>query len=789
MNPAPYITDQKADPGLMPDDENTVVLFTTSVSDGNDNVTGVEVDLSSLGGSANQAMYDDGTNGDATADDDIYSIEYTVPSGLAAGGRSLTVTATDGDSQTDQQDITFTVCDINTPLIIDNPEAVWRGNWEHGTTSEDFSDDTCWSAAGTGTDTITWTFSVPFAQSYDVYAWWSRHANRASDAPYTISHSGGSDTVEVNQQVKGGQWNYLGTYSFAKGVYDVVLTDDANGYVVGDAIMFVPDSFSYPWPISDNLDADFTSGWEYPGTPAPGDQYATDFYYSVEGTGADIATWTLSVPTTGTYSVYAMWPDSTYYARNAPFTINHAGGPDTVRMSQEIKGGKWNWLGTYTFNAGNNTVVLTDDADDIVIADAIKFEAGAHSPTASYPIVDNPDADFKGQWIYPGTPAPGDQYATDFYYSIEGTGADTATWTIDVPTTGTYSVYAWWPDNATYYAIDAPYTISHAGGSDMVIMSQKIQGGRWNWLGTYTFNAGNNTVVLTDDAADAVIADAIKFEAGAHSPTASYPIVDNPDADFFGEWYEPASADDKYGADVYYSVKGTGADTATWTVDVPTTGTYSVYAWWCQGTNRATNAPYTINHAGGADTVTVSQEIKGGMWNWLGTYTFNAGNNTVVASDNANEYVFADAIKFEPGAHSPVTVWPIGDNPDAEYIGQWHLIGASEPNQYGSDFYYHSSGTGANTATWYFDVPVAGNYNVYAWWDEGLNRATDAPYTVEYEGGTGREYDTVDVNQKLNGGQWNLLGTYYFDAGVYSVVLSDDANEYVMADAVKFEPI
>ena len=42
------------------------------------------------------------------------------------------------------------------------------------------------------------------------------------------------------------------------------------------------------------------------------------------------------------------------------------------------------------------------------------------------------------------------------------------------------------------------------------------------------------------------------------------------------------------------------------------------------------------------------------------------------------------------------------------------------------------------------------------------------------------------MNQKLNGGQWNLLGTYYFDIGVYSVVLSDYANGFIMADAVKF---
>jgi hypothetical protein len=45
------------------------------------------------------------------------------------------------------------------------------------------------------------------------------------------------------------------------------------------------------------------------------------------------------------------------------------------------------------------------------------------------------------------------------------------------------------------------------------------------------------------------------------------------------------------------------------------------------------------------------------------------------------------------------------------------------------------------------------------------------------------------VNQEINGGQWNLLGTFPFIAGTSGhVVLSDDANDYVIADAIKFVP-
>ena len=47
---------------------------------------------------------------------------------------------------------------------------------------------------------------------------------------------------------------------------------------------------------------------------------------------------------------------------------------------------------------------------------------------------------------------------------------------------------------------------------------------------------------------------------------------------------------------------------------------------------------------------------------------------------------------------------------------------------------------------------------------------------------------TVDVNQKTNGSQWNLLGTFPFAAGTSgSVVLSDDADGYVIADAIRWK--
>jgi hypothetical protein len=108
---------------------------------------------------------------------------------------------------------------------------------------------------------------------------------------------------------------------------------------------------------------------------------------------------------------------------------------------------------------------------------------------------------------------------------------------------------------------------------------------------------------------------------------------------------------------------------------------------------------------------------------------------------------------------------------------------------------YHAPGSGA-TATWRPNIHTTANYKVYARWSAGPDRATDAPFTIYYYDVTIQDdcypmvisTETVRVNQQINGGQWNYLGTYAFAAGTSCyVVLSNDADGNVIADAVGWQ--
>ena len=62
------------------------------------------------------------------------------------------------------------------------------------------------------------------------------------------------------------------------------------------------------------------------------------------------------------------------HATNAPFEIRSARGASQVRVNLKHNTGKWNLLGEYGFARGRSAeIVLTNDADGNVLADAVKF--------------------------------------------------------------------------------------------------------------------------------------------------------------------------------------------------------------------------------------------------------------------------------------------------------------------------------------------------------------------------------------------------------------------------------
>ena len=108
------------------------------------------------------------------------------------------------------------------------------------------------------------------------------------------------------------------------------------------------------------------------------------------------ATWTPRIPRTGKYAVYVSYTSQPNSVSDARYTVYHKGGRTQFRINQRIGGSTWVYLGTFTFDEGENRegrVVLTNHSDyrGVVTADGVRFGGGVgqtergHAGTSGLP--------------------------------------------------------------------------------------------------------------------------------------------------------------------------------------------------------------------------------------------------------------------------------------------------------------------------------------------------------------------------------------------------------------------
>lgn len=107
------------------------------------------------------------------------------------------------------------------------------------------------------------------------------------------------------------------------------------------------------------------------------------------------------------------------------------------------------------------------------------------------------------------------------------------------------------------------------------------------------------------------------------------------------------------------------------------------------------------------------------------------------------------------------------------------------PGYWETDYAFATTQPISDGATFWFYVSQSGARTVDAWWTAGSNRSPAAPFVVYNASGT--KLTTVFADQRVNGGQWNELGTFNFTAGWNRVILSRwAASGYVViADAIQ----
>jgi hypothetical protein len=104
------------------------------------------------------------------------------------------------------------------------------------------------------------------------------------------------------------------------------------------------------------------------------------------------------------------------------------------------------------------------------------------------------------------------------------------------------------------------------------------------------------------------------------------------------------------------TAKGQPSAYVRWSPVIPEAGEYAVYVSYNAAPDRATDAHYIINHAGGRTDYRVNQQICGNYWVYIGHFKFPKGMNpdnasVILANDSEQEgaTISADCIKFGGG--------------------------------------------------------------------------------------------------------------------------------------------
>jgi N-acetylmuramoyl-L-alanine amidase CwlA len=91
--------------------------------------------------------------------------------------------------------------------------------------------------------------------------------------------------------------------------------------------------------------------------------------------------------------------------------------------------------------------------------------------------------------------------------------SDPAWYMANIPATGAYQIYAWYPANSGYNS-STPYVIVTTSGNQVVNVNQQINGGSWVSLGIFNLSGGDHNVVGVSrwtSGSGYVIADAVRI--------------------------------------------------------------------------------------------------------------------------------------------------------------------------------------------------------------------------------------------------------------------------------------
>ncbi|MDP6719554.1 MAG: hypothetical protein QGF59_12925, partial [Pirellulaceae bacterium] len=310
---------------------------------------------------------------------------------------------------------------------------------------EGHEEDVHFAAGDSSGDQVSWTFSNLSSGIYRVSATWVPHANRATNAPYTINSG---SPILVNQELAPNNASFTsvrdsdsGTYFAdldsgfslpAGGTITVTLSDAANEFVIADAVRIerVGEVVTEPeirvldgtTDISDNGTVNF-------GTTLPG--VAIDKVLTVENVGSENLTLSLIDPNS--------LPNGFQLLENFVETTVPSGDSRTfrVRLQSNNEG-----------NFGGLISIANNDSDENPFDLNLQGSVADAPPVPQVQIIDDGDAGFSSVGFLRYFASGYEGHEEDVHFAASDSSGDQVSWTFSNLSSGIYRVSATWVHHA-----------------------------------------------------------------------------------------------------------------------------------------------------------------------------------------------------------------------------------------------------------------------------------------------------------------------------------------------------
>ncbi len=617
------------------------------------------------------------------------------------------------------------------------------GGWGTSTSVPGF-EGANYAFAGAGTNsTATFSPTLPTDGQYEVLIKYSAHPNRASNAGLTVQHNDGLFSTSLDQRTGGESFVSVGTFNFLAGTSGqaVISAAGSDGFVTADAVRFIRVG-DLTTPPTTQLNG-----------PADGAQLTAAV---LNGLG----TITIVFPTATTASVIDAAPE---------FTLSGPGANGAVidQVPTDLGGGQFQYafMGSFvpgevfvdfipgSFESPSTLVNVADRQSFTVTDDVVRIT------------LDNSDATPANTWA--SSSALGGYVGPDYLFNYAG-GAGRLTYTPNIPAGGSYEVFVNYT-SASNRATNAAFEVVSQNGTSIVPVNQQVGGGTFRSIGRFNFLAGilGSVTLRASDADGVVVGDAVQFVrvgdlTGAPTATLADPLAgativvttlngrDYLDVTFT----ETSDAGLDLGtitdAGEEFTLSGPGATGVT--VDgAPTLVSGTTYRY-------ATSGDFS---PGAVDAVFSA----GSFADLNGNQNLDMIASFVVGEDVLEEIIVDNS---SPGFTT--------EDPSSQFVSSSNVGGFI-----GFNYLAAPSGSTA-TATWTPTLATNGQYEVLVRYTSHPLRATIATYMVSHDGGT----TAFNIDQTMDGGTWVSLGTFSLSSGAFVTLDSTGANQFVIADAVRF---